>query len=133
MGTNFYLQGEQCSHCGQELPSKPRRHIGKSSAGWAFGLHVYPDEGIHELWDWAALWDAPGARIEDEYGRPVTPYEMLKIVVFKRQELRQNDKFNHAENQSEPTYNGLVRPRLKGQYCDGHGHATWSKFAGDFS
>lgn len=133
MGTNYYLEGEKCAHCGQEMPDKPRRHIGKSSFGWAFGLHVIPDEGINDLWDWVALWDKPGASIVDEYGDAITPYEMLKSIVLKRREPATRDRpFDHAMNGSEDTFNGLVRAR-EGRYCEGHGHATWSKYKGEFS
>ena len=34
MGTNYYLND---------------RHIGKSSAGWYFALHIYPEENINSL------------------------------------------------------------------------------------
>lgn len=38
MGTNYYLHSQDpCEHCGR---SYPELHIGKSSAGWVFALHV---------------------------------------------------------------------------------------------
>lgn len=133
MGTNYYLEGEKCAHCGQELQEKPRRHIGKSSAGWAFGLHIIPEDGINDLWDWVTLWEKPGAKIVDEYGDEVTPYEMLKNVVLRRREPTPHDRpFDHAVNESEATFNGLIRARA-GRHCSGHGHATWSKYTGEFS
>lgn len=132
MGTNYYLEGEKCSHCGQELPDRPRRHIGKSSAGWAFSLHVDPDAGIHSLKDWVRLWDAPGARIVDEYGEAVTPYEMLCTIVMRAGVAHLHD-FDHRSNHSELTFNGLVRAQEDGRHCSGHDHATWSHILGEFS
>lgn len=130
MGTNYYLEGEKCSHCGHE---PPRRHIGKSSAGWAFSLHVDPADGIRGLDDWVRLWDEPGARIVDEYGRAVTPYEMLCTIVLRSSGTARLGDFNHLANHSEPTFNGLVRAQEDGLHCSGHGHATWSHILGEFS
>lgn len=135
MGTNYYLERtEKCSHCGHET-GKERLHIGKSSAGWAFGLHIIPNEGINDLWDWVKRWDEPDTKIFDEYGDQVTPYEMLKNIVLKRRDPSKYDAsypFDHVANNSEPTFNGLVRAKVS-PYCDGHGHATWSKYKGEFS
>lgn len=135
MGTNYYLErSEKCAHCGHET-GKERLHIGKSSAGWAFGLHVIPEEDINDLWDWVEKWEQPDTRIVDEYGDEVTPYQMLKAIVLKRRPPSDYDQkypFDHALNGSEPTFNGLVRPRIS-RYCEGHGHATWSKYPGEFS
>jgi hypothetical protein len=39
MGTNYYLRLHACPSCGH---SAAELHIGKSSAGWYFGLRVYP-------------------------------------------------------------------------------------------
>lgn len=49
MGTNYYLQKNVCGCCGR--PEK-QIHIGKSSAGWAFALRVYPHDGIKDYDDW---------------------------------------------------------------------------------
>lgn len=80
MGTNYdFLPGPPCKHCGRSGRAK---HIGKSSAGNPFYLHVYPDDGINTFADWQRVWartDA-GARIEDEYGRDVSFFDMCKII-----------------------------------------------------
>jgi hypothetical protein len=55
-------------------------HIGKSSGGWVFGLHVDPELGINDLSDWVALWSKPGSKIVDEFGREVPPEEMLEVI-----------------------------------------------------
>ena len=79
MGTNYYWHesGERrCPHCDQETPS---RHIGKSSMGWCFSLHVYPADGIVTLDDWRAKW-ASGGAIFDEYGDRVSVPEMETTI-----------------------------------------------------
>lgn len=76
MGTNYYVIPQPpCEHCGRAYEA---RHIGKSSYGWAFGLHVYPEEGIANLSDWKTCLD--GKRIIDEYGRDISVQEMLDII-----------------------------------------------------
>jgi hypothetical protein len=89
MGTNYYLRTPPCPHCGHQ---KSELHIGKSSAGWNFGLHVYPNvdgvdesrlrpfgaEKIEELDDWRPLFEK--FLIFDEYDRPVTVEDMLTTI-----------------------------------------------------
>jgi hypothetical protein len=98
MGTNFYLHEraakKPCPTCGHLENPSARLHIGKSSAGWAFGLHVYPD-GILDSGDaalnlavlpvdldgWRRLWeDGETYKILTEYGDEVAPEEMLKRI-----------------------------------------------------
>lgn len=81
MGTNYYLQDKPCKHCGK---AKPDRHIGKSSYGWHFTLHVYPDDGINDLSDWEPLLKAKGTSIIDEYGEILKPKQMKKIITERR-------------------------------------------------
>jgi hypothetical protein len=72
MGTNFYLRIDPCERCGR---SDVQLHIGKSSSGWCFALHVIPEEGINCLEDWEQKW-AKG-KIFDEYGREISINDML--------------------------------------------------------
>lgn len=84
MGTNYYLEPPP------REPNKPagaRLHIGKVTAGWAFALHVIPDEGLNDLSDWIVRWSQPGWSIFDEYGDLVDPARMREIVLG-RQGLR---------------------------------------------
>ena len=86
MGMNFYLH----------LPGGKTLHIGKSSYGWCFLLHVYPKlgagdpnfipeaDGIHTLDDWKNLFSIPHSRITDEYGRHVTEEDILRIITERR-------------------------------------------------
>lgn len=138
MGTNYYLYGRPpCSACGREYD---RMHIGKSSMGWYFALHVIPEAGIVCLADWEARWARDGAYIEDEYGERVTPIEMRKTIVARRSgqtwdELRARpptlyDSWAafHRENGSEEGERGLLRRRDKP-----HGDGTYDLVEGEFS
>lgn len=112
MGTNFYLQEETCPHCGR---GDPGFHIGKSSSGWAFALHIIPNAGINGLDDWRVRWNKPGAVITDEYGDILEPFEMEDRIL----------------NRSHPR--GLSRHTIDGKHCTGHGDGTYDLLMGDFS
>ncbi len=89
MGTNYYLRSPACSQCGH-VPAE--LHIGKSSAGWNFGLRIYPliageqDErlsgfgvaAITELDDWRPLFER--FSIVDEYDRMISATEMIEVI-----------------------------------------------------
>lgn len=140
MGTNYYLckKGEKliCPHC---LEDVNRRHIGKSSAGWVFALHVYPAEGIHDLRDWEKLWRDEAYQIEDEYGKVITHNKMLENIT-ERSNLPwdqqtwlpyANERNFHRSNHSLRGPNGLLRSQLS-ERCIKHGAGTWDCFVGHF-
>lgn len=85
MGTNYYFETGVCRECGK--PDE-RRHIGKSSGGWCFSLHIYPEDGINDLDDWKRVFDEEArherARIVDEYGRQLSVPEMLVVITERR-------------------------------------------------
>lgn len=123
MGTNYYHTEAPCPTCNR--PSGPEHHIGKSSCGWCFALHVYPEHDINDLADWERLWEKPGSSIHDEYGRKITREEMRKIITERdgngllkmtADELAQNDATLYANN--------LLRRNLDSR-CIGHGEGSW--------
>ena len=133
MGTNYYHHEpdtNHCPHCGRCDKGK-RIHIGKSSAGWCFTLHV-TDE-IQSLEDWKRKWDE-GGRIDDEYGREQTPETMLKIITGRH--LEGGPAFDsctwHEREYAMPGPNNLLRFRIRDQ-CVGHGEGTWDLMEGSFS
>jgi len=131
MGTNYYLHTEEknkCEHCGR-ADHATVQHIGKSSGGWCFSLHVVPEEGINDLDDWRALWKE--GRILDEYGNSISIADMEKIITERSWGARSND-FDYARNHAEPGPHGLVRHSV-GQYCIKQGAGTWDCMIGDFS
>lgn len=117
MGTNYYHKdyAGACPTCGQGAAEK---HIGKSSAGWTFGLHVYPEDGINSRLDWfTRLLD--GGVIEDEYGQPLSVEDFMLVIDARTGrggmtgvELAQN----HAVNGPD----GLVRHQIDGRFCIGY-------------
>ncbi len=112
MGTNFYLIDEDsnkpCKCCGHLVSPL---HIGKSSAGWAFALHVIPEKGVTTLEDWRRLWSLPGKRILDEYGNEISPKFMEDIITIRR---------------------GVSRSEVDGVHCVGHGGGPWDYITGEF-
>lgn len=127
MGTNFYLHENICQVCGRFN----ERHIGKSSYGWCFGLHIYPDERINSLEDWKLLFDS--GEIYDEYGRRVSKDEMIDIITNRSHpDSNENDEW-YAQNHAERGPNNLARSKIDGVLCVGHGEGTWDYLVGDFS
>jgi hypothetical protein len=144
MGTNFYFRKPLVNYCEHRGRSDPPEelHIGKSSAGWCFSLHVYPEQGIHALDDWEAIW--PNGTIFDEYGDELTKCEMLAVITgrssseaWDSQWASNSGYFSeevfHCSNNSERGPNGLLRHRIDGSHCIGHGPGTYDYITGDFS
>ncbi len=141
MGTNYYLyQKPDCESCGRPHESL---HIGKSSGGWCFSLHVIPEKGIHTLEDWQKLWEQPQAIIKNEYGEIVSPKQMLEWITGRQGRAQWKGGWSfepyyssesefHERNNSERGPNGLLRHRL-GRYCVAHGEGTWDYITGEFS
>jgi len=133
MGTNFYWLKEEkppCECCGRPFDDA-RLHIGKSSVGWCFALHVVPEDGIHTLDDWRELLKQPG-RIEDEYGNSLSVEDMLARITDRSGRGPGWSPSEYAKNSSQPGPNGLVRSVLNG-HCIGHGDGTFDYFVGEFS
>ncbi len=137
MGTNYYLhKGDGCKHCGA---GETVLHIGESSCGWCFSLHVIPEEGLNELEDWAPLFQK--FRIEDEYGTPVSTKDMMEVITnregvsFDEPESwfgYASEADLHLKNNSERGPNGLLRHKI-GLFCKSHGTGTWDCILGEFS
>lgn len=90
MGTNFYLHKplqNACEHCGRHDP-KEEIHLGKSSAGWCFSLHVYPsgDKGVPPISTWDEMKDwlegqlSAGAAIRSQYNEDYSLDDLEKVV-----------------------------------------------------
>lgn len=139
MGTNYYHHTNICGHCGRGDEPK---HIGKSSGGWCFSLHVYPDQGIRTLEDWERIFRGHGTLIKDEYERVISADEMVDVIRNRSWKERSKntpptlytswDQF-HEKNLSEFGPNGLMRHKVDMKYCIGHGEGTWDLLIGEFS
>lgn len=141
MGTNYYLHEKECPTCGH---CKEPKHIGKSSGGWCFSLHVMPEEGVNNLGDWMECWNVPGVVIRDEYGDVISPEDMYSIIIDRSWEdknwevsswwdyhYKSEGEF-HARNYSQRGPKGLLRHALGGR-CVAHGEGTWDLITGEFS
>jgi hypothetical protein len=111
MSTNFYWVTDEvpCPTCGHH--KEERKHIGKSSGGWAFALRVYPEEGINCLQDWARVWEGKG-HVENEHGDRMTVAEMRNWIITRS------------------------HPHQRHSLCEGHciGYErTWDLIEGEFS
>ena len=116
-------------------------HIGKSSAGWCFSLHVHPEHGINTLADWQKVWRQPNATIVNEYGRAIAADEMLDEVIARSWKgTRQNDdewvrvNFDWLHvNYAAPGPNGLARHTYCASLPPDPERDTYDLCTGDFS
>ena len=135
LGTNYYAAKAvkpPCDQCGR-FDEDDRLHIGKSSAGWCFGLQVIPERGLNSLADWKQHLSAIGIIIEDEYGNRVSLKEMISIIAERhRPDPPDWDQERYAANSAEPGPNNMIRRSL-GQYCVGHGDGSFDYILGYFS
>jgi hypothetical protein len=136
MGTNYFLHSQQCPHCGIALEDK--MHLGKSSAGWCFSLHVYPEL---ELNDWEDMWqyicfcvEEDGHHLEDEYGEIIS-LEQFFSIVWDRHAQQPHDAEWLSKNHARPGPFGLARHIFDGQHCIGNAglNAPIDYFIGEFS
>jgi hypothetical protein len=134
MGTNYYLHEPEenaCAHCGRSDKGRVL-HIGKSSGGWCFSLHVIPDAGINTLDDWRALWSR--GEIRNECGDTVKP-EYMEDTITSRGARRGPEDITQSwlrNNGAEIGPRGLARHQI-GSHCIGHGEGTWDYILGEFS
>ena len=128
MGTNYYHHDIICPTCQHAAVVT---HIGKSSGGWCFSLHVYPEDGINDLADWEARWTA--GEIRDEYGGVILPAAMRNTVTDRSWATRcQLPPEWYGQNYAEPGPKNLARHKI-GHGCVGHGEGTWDLIVGEFS
>lgn len=133
MGTNYYWTPNYkppCAHCGRAFEQEKQIHIGKSSGGWCFSLHV--TDYINDLVDWREIWKA--GTIFDEYDREISVEKMLEIITER--EWASNDRLTPQwlhENHAEVGPNGLARHKVDGKHCIAQGHGTWDLLPGEFS
>lgn len=124
-------------------------HIGKSSVGWAFSLHVtlrednpggYFPTNLADYSDWFSSW---GFRlgcwsIRSEYRDKVSPARMMEIILLRRGRSS-SDRPAHwtpeylEANFAVPGPYGLLRHKIDNYHCIGHGMGTFDYLVGDFS
>ena len=127
MGTNYYARLNACVSCGRS----DELHIGKSSAGWCFGLRVYPDRGIDDLDDWRPIFAT--AEIRDESDKPVDAGRMLAIITDRSFDGGEWTNSTLRANYAKRGPAGLARHVAGIGVCVGHGVGTWDLMDGEFS
>jgi hypothetical protein len=152
MGTNYYL------HQKTALPEPDHEvilHIGKSSGGWCFSLHVMPELGINSLQDWIDLIEARTSAglvvIKNEYDEEVSLQDLLNVITKRHGFASIDENFKKGSELMLPTWNyrdaehfldrnhairgpnNLLRHRNDGRLCIGHGEGTWDLCTGEFS
>jgi hypothetical protein len=138
VSTNYYLKPPVCLACG--LAHEPL-HIGKSSVGWAFSLHVYPEFALTTWPRWREyLYESVRQgpmQIVNEYGDEVPFEEMVSTVTNRKgRKITPEEMQAFCDSQSGwavPGPYGLARHRVDGRYCIGHGKGTWDYLIGEFS
>ncbi len=124
MGTNYYLHVNVCKECG-----KPEEvmHIGKSSFGWCFSLHV--TDQIRSLDEWIKLIDDLGSKavIKNEYGDIQTKDQLLSVITDREDYVANCSSDNYSK------YKGLYRHDIGLFHCIGHGEGPWDLITGEFS
>jgi hypothetical protein len=133
MGTNYYLHAPKCFHCGKE--EEPPIHLGKSSWGWCFSLHVSPEDGIYCWEDIQQLIEdklCEEWRIENEYGDQIGLVDFVKVVT-ERSGAHPWDRYELLENHAVQGPNNLARYAIDNWHCIGHGEGTYDYIIGEFS
>lgn len=130
MGTNYYLQEATCPHCGR---GADKLHIGKSSAGWCFGLHVMPEIELNDLPDWKARWSKPTSVITNEYDDVVSAEDMEKTITERSWKGSELGPGWYSVNHAQPGPNGLARHSIGEGHCIGHGSGSYDLITGEFS
>lgn len=94
MGTNYYVKtGEKYVKNG--WLTEEIYHIGKSSYGWYFALHVIPWAGLNSFEDWKEY--LKGKTIHDEYGRKVSYSRMIKTILRDSKDESWGKQSNYEE------------------------------------
>ncbi len=132
MGTNYYLEEVVCPHCNKADKST---HIGKSSFGWCFSLHVYPLDGLATWAAWKERIVFGEGRIVDEYGTVIMTQDFFDVVEKRKgrgADLRKFTQKDYEMNHAEEGPNGLLR-HILGKHCISHGEGPWDCIDCEFS
>lgn len=107
-------------------------HIGKSSVGWCFALHV--TDGIASLADWRRVFAQAFVRIVDEYGVVYGADEMLGLIEGRGFLWgHQRDEAWYADNHATRGPNGLARQTYHATMPPDPANDTYTLISGDFS
>lgn len=140
MGTNYYFVNKK--------DRTKQLHIGKSSYGWCFSLHVWTDQEdpmkmYPRNWDdWLdMLHNRQDYQIENEEEQVVEFGDFVDNVENREHDMSwerfeegySSEKEFHEINNSERGPNNLLRHKIDGVHCIGHGEGTYDYITGEFS
>ena len=112
-------------------------HIGKSSLGWCFSLHVVPEFGINTYEDWVRMFIDPDRIIISEYNEVIPYTKMISIITARaRPDPCTWDAARLARNYAEHGPGNLIRYRIdheRAHGCVGHGEGSYDYITGEFS
>lgn len=135
MGTNYYLY-KFCEHCDVD---PIRLHIGKSSGGWCFALHVIPELKLNSLDDWMDEIEKSikyDGYIQNEYCDRITLEGLHSVITDRKWPKPRNTQAVYAKHSgfgnAEQGPNNLVRHPIDNEHCVGHGDGTWDLITGEF-
>lgn len=137
MGANYYWHDKRpCECCERPFPGI---HIGKSSGGWVFSLHIDPENGIYNLDDWLKRFYEEKSYIVDEYGDEV-PVDTMVDLITNRGSWSTRDFTVRPLTEDEARYacegpDGLLRHKIdtSREFCVAHGPGSWDLMVGYFS
>ena len=162
MGTNYYLiqkntdRDESCEVSKMLDPSHTLMHIGKSSGGWCFSLHVYPERQIHNWDNWKSFLQTEYLESEAEFVLVDEYYQSISLsYLFTVIEDRSNSTTweEHEQYVTDPQSlfgrynslqayldkngaikgpNNLMRHKIDGNHCIGHGEGPYDYIIGEF-
>lgn len=135
MGTNYYahVKGNPLLRW---IVEPEKVHIGKSSGGWVFSLHVKQnvgDEFVSTWADWKRVLQKKNVDIYDEYDQLIDKRTFFAVVEKRSWNRPVPDTFDYERNHAVPGPNGLIRHKVDGRHCIGHGEGTWDYIIGEFS
>lgn len=129
MGTNYYWYEESllsCLSCKRPFEQQ-KLHIGKSSYGWCFALHVIPELGINDLINWVQLFAKSNSFIINENKQLISAADMIEIITCGG--VKKSIDVIYAADTGP---NNLMRHKIDCRDCIGH-RGTWDLITGDFS
>ena len=148
MGTNYYLHIKKPDQKVVTPMSFNTYHIGKSSYGWAFSLHVDEYEGVNSLQDLKnkILEAGENAIIQDEYENIFTLDELLSVILDRSwgnycasEEVFKTSKHMFPDDSFTSTrhkiYKSMRRHTIDGRFCVGWSseEETYDLIQGEFS
>jgi len=106
MTTEYIIEFNACPHCDRSGSSI---QIAISAGGWYFSLNQYPKESGFptNLQEWIVAFSK--GKIVDEYGKQITPEEMIDIITNRNHDHKVDDLFL-KQNQCKHGINNLVYP-----------------------